>query len=148
MAALPPIIMSYADLYNDPANNPFGTSPDDRALGYASIFAFLRVNDRPPSANELEKEMLTEFHEPIGVIGTLVEDGTHESGILKCVHALQVYPGQPGKPSPDRSRAFAYVDDVDGIDITTIALDEDMYDRDQHRGFSHAPPRSLGRQPR
>ena len=129
MDATPTIALTNGEVFSDPSNNPFGTTDDERAQGYASIYAYWRVADRPPSAKDLALEMVTEFHEPIGVIGVMMEDAEHPSGVLKCLHALQVYPGQPGKPSTDRSKTFAYVEDVDGIDITTVKLDEDVFSR-------------------
>ena len=121
--AAPP--RSYAEFFSEPSNNPLGTDPTD---GYREIFTRWRVDNNPPSAAELHRDVLTDFDSTIGAVGYFVKDSHSGSGILKVAHGFRPFAGLPGRPSPHRGATFAYVGDVVAeTDIETFKVAEEQF---------------------
>jgi len=111
---------TYAALFGDPSNDPCGADP---VAGYTEIYQRWRVEDNPPSAEDLFTDVMTDFDSPIGAVGFFVEDNHSESGVLKVTHGFRRFAGLPGRATPNRGKAFGYVGDVvDGTDIATFEL--------------------------
>lgn len=53
----------------------------------------------------------------------------HQTGVLKVVHAPRKFTtgGVPGRATAAGGHVFAHCDDVEGVDINTIALDEQWF---------------------
>lgn len=121
-----PTILSYAELFGDPSQNPFEEPP---SLGetYQNLFtATWRSTNRALAVAEVERDILADFQDPIGSVGVFVQDGVNASGTLEILHGFHSHPGQPGRNDPDRFRTFAFAEDVLGIDILTIPFDRDV----------------------
>jgi hypothetical protein len=124
--AVPTNILTFADRYGDPAANPLGQSGEDICEAYRVIFAEYRSESAPLKVGELEEEILTDFISPIGAIGVMVAADGAKTGHLKILHGFARYPGQAGKPNPDRKTNFCYEGEVEGTDAYTIAFDRDQ----------------------
>ena len=95
----------------------------------------------PLSAAELHRELLADFQQPIGGIAVFVNDGVNETGCLRLLHSLSSYPGTPGVPSADRLKTFTYSDDVEGIDILSIAFEEAILNTTSQVNVAGSPER-------
>ena len=133
---------SYKALFSDPSNNPLGPA-DEAKQGYKEIFAHWRTTNNPPNADQVLKDAQLDFGAPIGVIGMFVPDGSSPTGVLCVAHGLQCYAGQPGKPSQSRGLTFAFVDEVDGIDIQSFALEETHLERTEEVRIPGTPERLM-----
>jgi hypothetical protein len=78
-----------------------------------------------PTTNEVHMDILAEFASLVGAIGVFVQGGGSPMGLLQVLHGVHNFPGLPGRPSADRRQTFAYLGEVVGIDVVTIAFDKD-----------------------
>ena len=117
---------TYEALFADPSLNPSG---DDPVAGYQEIYHRWRVDDNPPTAADVHRDVLTDFDATIGAVGYFVRDSHSGSGILKVAHGFRRFAGQPGRPNQNRGKSFAYVGDVvDGLDVATFEVDESQFE--------------------
>jgi hypothetical protein len=56
---------TYEQLFSDPAANPLGTNEAEIRSSYRVIYSEYRVDDSPPTVEELERAILADFVEPI-----------------------------------------------------------------------------------
>jgi hypothetical protein len=121
-------VLSYQEFFADPANNPFGSDEVDIKRGYQNVLTSWRSTNNPPSAAVLRRTTTLDFAQPVGAIGMFVDDGRTPGGVLRLMHGIMEYPGQPGRPSIDRSRLFGFVDDVTGMDIQSLRVTTEMFE--------------------
>jgi len=62
-------------------------------------------------------------------MGIFAEHPDSAGGVLKALHGLEKCPGGIGRSDPDRHSTFAYVGDVDGIDIQMVKFESDIFQR-------------------
>ena len=60
--------------------------------------------------------------EPADGIGMFQADPDCPIGVLRIVHGVLEHPGSYGRDDPYRGKVFCYLDDIDGLDITTVEL--------------------------
>ena len=125
--AIPVVHTSYQSLHSDQGNNPCGSGAD-AITGYRAACHHWRVQPAPPDADEVVESAPSDFQWTVGLIGMFVMDGSSPTGVLRTVHGLPKHPGLPGRPSPERGQVFGCAEDVAGIDIDTIALDETQFE--------------------
>jgi hypothetical protein len=97
MAALPPTVTTYGELYADPANNPFGREEESVAAYYTEVNEFWRATHSPLTVEALHQNILADFSRPIGSVGVFVYDDELGTGRLKLLHGLQLYPAPPDR---------------------------------------------------
>jgi hypothetical protein len=84
------------------------------------------VEDPPPTVEELEQEILTDFLEPIGTLGIMVADSESKTGHLKITHGYARYSSRAGHANIGRGATFCFEGEVDGTDAFTVAFDWDQ----------------------
>ena len=90
-------------------------------MGHAKIFELWRADNDPPTADEVHRDVLTDFDSMVGVVGHFVSDSHFMSGVLKVAHGFRRVAGLPGQPSPSRRETFACVGGaVEGPDVETF----------------------------
>eukprot|EP00536_Pseudo-nitzschia_multiseries_P019527 jgi/Psemu1/61180/gm1.61180_g len=90
--------------------SPFG-SEVERNASYATIFSYFTLAS-PPQV--LLGHLLNLFEsEAVGALGIFVAD---PQGLpcLRLVHGLRKYPGPLAQHSPNKNKAFGYLDDIEG----------------------------------
>jgi hypothetical protein len=65
---------TFRQLYSDPVVNFLGSTEAEIHVSYRVLYSHYRVDDSPPTVEELEGEILTDFVEPIGLVGFVVND--------------------------------------------------------------------------
>jgi hypothetical protein len=125
MAAITPA-RTFGALFRDPAANPLGTTDADLRAVYRVIYSQYRVEDSPPTVEELEQEILTDFLEPIGALGIMVADSESKTGHLKITHGHAHYSSRAGHANIDRGATFCFEGEVDGTGASTVAFDRDQ----------------------
>jgi hypothetical protein len=90
------------------------------------IYAQYRLEDSPPTVEELEQEILTDFLKPIGVLGIMVVDSESKTGHLKITHGFARYSSRAGQANLDRAATFCFEGEVDGTDASNVAFDRDQ----------------------
>jgi hypothetical protein len=113
-------------LFSDPSASPLGTNEDETRSSYRVICSEYRVDDSPPTVEELEREILADFVEPIGAVGVMVASEGSKTGILKLTHGHALYSSRTGCAHVDRGTIFCYEGDVDGTDAYTFAFDRNQ----------------------
>jgi hypothetical protein len=103
MAAITPAL-TFVALFRDPTANPLGTTDTDLRAAYRVIYSQYRVEDFPPTVEELEQEILTDFLEPIGALGIMVADSESKTGHLKITHGYARYSSRAGRANIDRGQ--------------------------------------------
>jgi hypothetical protein len=123
MASTRPHNLTYCELYSDLASNPFGTSEEDLEACTRAAYQVFRATGLPLADDVLLQNILADFSRPIGGLGIFVPDGSSPTGVLRIIHDIQLFPGLPGR-SRDRLKTFAFEGDVDGVDVATVAFDQ------------------------
>jgi hypothetical protein len=121
MAVPLPVTLTYGELYEDAALNPFGS---DTKAGYRAVFHSWRVETRPSTVERVLEDVVADFSRPIGGIRVFVKDDESAWGHLEVAHGIQPYHGIPGRHTQDRKIPFGFEGDVTGVDISTVALDK------------------------
>jgi hypothetical protein len=109
-------------LYTNSAANPLGGMESEIRALYRVIYSQYRVEISPPTGDELEREILTNFLEPIGEVGIMVVDLGSKTGWLNR-HAR--YSSRPRRSHADRGASLCFEGEVDGTDAYTVAFDND-----------------------
>jgi hypothetical protein len=117
---------TYEQLFSDPATNPLGTNEAEIRSSYRFIYSKYRVDDSPPMVEELEREILADFVEPIGAVGVMVASEGSKTSVLKLTHGNALYTSRPGRANVDRGTNFFYEGDVDGTDAYIFAFDRNQ----------------------
>jgi hypothetical protein len=120
--------LTFESRYGDPTGNPLGLTEDDIREAYRVVYAEWRVEDRPPTVQDLEYKILTDFVSPIGAVAVMVASSESATGKLVLLHGFTLYIGAPGRSNPDRRGHFCYEGDVLGQDIVAVALDRTQLD--------------------
>jgi hypothetical protein len=142
MAAITPSL-TFGELYRDPAVNPFGDNEAKAHSVYRVLYSEYRVSDSPPTVEELEREILTEFREPIGAIGIMVADAGSKTGRLKLTHGHASYTSRPGRAHVDRGATFCYEGELEGTDACTVAFDRNQLGLTPYINVAQMPDRHL-----
>jgi hypothetical protein len=124
MAVPLPVTLTYGELYEDDALNPFGS---ETKAGYRAVFHSWRVETRPQTVERVLGDLVSEFFRLIGGIGVFFKDDESASGHLEVAHGIQPYHGIPGRHIQDRKIPFGFEGDVTGVDIPTVALDKSQW---------------------
>jgi hypothetical protein len=124
MAAITPT-RTFGALFRDPAANHLGTTNTDLRAAYRLIYSHYRVEDSPPTVEELEQEILTDFLEPVGALGIMVVDLESKTNHLKITHGHARYSSRAGHANIDRGATFCFEGEVYGTDASTVAFDRD-----------------------
>jgi hypothetical protein len=122
MAAITPAL-TFGALFRDTATNPPGTTDTDLRAAYRVIYSQYRVEDSPPTVEELEQEILTDLLEPIGALGIMVADSESRTSHLKITHGYARYSSRAGHTNIDRGATFYFEGEVDGTDASTVEFD-------------------------
>eukprot|EP00536_Pseudo-nitzschia_multiseries_P019409 jgi/Psemu1/60623/gm1.60623_g len=102
--------------------SPFG-SAGERNMAYATIFSYFTLAS-PPQV--LLGHLLNLFEsEAVGALGIFVADS---KGLpcLRLVHGLRKYPGPLAQHSPNKNKAFGYLDDNEGAAGELVLVDAAM----------------------
>eukprot|EP00536_Pseudo-nitzschia_multiseries_P014695 jgi/Psemu1/39784/gm1.39784_g len=102
--------------------SPFG-SAGERNMAYATIFSYFTLAS-PPQV--LLGHLLNLFKsEAVGTLGIFVADS---KGLpcLRLVHGLRKYPGPLAQHSPNKNKAFGYLDDNEGEAGELVLVDAAM----------------------
>jgi hypothetical protein len=122
MAAITPIL-AFGQLYRDPGVDPLGLTESEIRASYCFIYSQYRVEDSPPTVEELENEILTDFLAPIGALGIMVAAPGSKTGRIKLNHGHARYSIRPGRADVDRGASFCFEGELDGTDAYTVAFD-------------------------
>jgi hypothetical protein len=117
------IIMTFEQQYDDVSANPLGKTDEEIQEDYWVIYSTWRLEDTPPTIEELEDEILTDFIAPIGASGVMVAAEGSKTGQRKLTHGYERYPGVPGKAHQDRRTDFA-LEGGAWQDTYTFAMDK------------------------
>ena len=129
--------LRYADLFADPAANPFGADTSRRHSAYAGIYRRFASHPTPLSVNKVLGEVLNLFK---------------ESSVprLRVIHGIRKYPGNLLTPSRNANKLFGYLNDVvsgrgELVQVTTsmftlIPNRRRVYTPLHHRLFLEAHP--------
>jgi hypothetical protein len=120
--------LTFESRYGDPVGNPLGLTEDDIREAYRVVYVEWWVEDCPPTVQDLEDEILTDFVSPIGAVAVMVASSESATGKLVLLHGFARYIGAPGRSNSDRQGHFCYEGDVSGQDIVTVALDRRQLD--------------------
>jgi hypothetical protein len=142
MATITPSL-TFGELYRDPAINPFGDNEAEAHSAYRVLYSEYRVSDSPPTVEELEREILTDFREPIGAIGIMVAGAGSKSGRLKLTHGHASYTIRPGRGHVDRGATFCYEGELEGTDACTVAFDRNQLGMTPYINVAQMPDRHL-----
>eukprot|EP00536_Pseudo-nitzschia_multiseries_P012646 jgi/Psemu1/32737/gm1.32737_g len=102
--------------------SPFGSSAE-RNKAYATIFSYFTLASLP---QVLLEHLLNLFEaEAVGALGIFVAD---PQGLpcLRLVHGLRKYPGPLAQHSPNKNKAFGYLDDIEGEAGELVLMDSAM----------------------
>ena len=111
----------YRSLFSDPDTCPLGAG-EDLKIGIANAMTFWDTTIDTTPEDELLVAATHLLSEPAGGIGIFQSDPNCPSGILRIVHGVMIYPGSYNRIDPLRGKAYGYLDDVDGQDVTTVEL--------------------------
>jgi hypothetical protein len=87
----------------------------------AALYETFRATNVPLLAEELLRNILSDFSRSVGAVCVFVRVGSSRSGRLELLHSIPPYPGEPGR-SQDRLDTFANLGDAVGTDTTTAAF--------------------------
>jgi hypothetical protein len=76
--------------------------------------------------NDIEDDIISDFSRPIGGVDIFVENKRSPTGVLQVMHGFEKFPGVPGKTGRERKQLICYVGDVAGVDLQTVAFDEEQ----------------------
>jgi hypothetical protein len=119
--------LTFGQLYADPSSNPLGTTEEEARESYRVIYSAWRIDDSPPTDDDLEDGILPDFIAPIGAITIMVAEEGMKTRRVKVTHCYERYPGLPGKAHPDRRANFAFEGDADGTDAYIFAVDKNQW---------------------
>jgi hypothetical protein len=128
MATIHPTALTYSELFNEPANNPFGQDIGKQERCIASMYLNWRTNADAPDPDEVQEDLLLDFTRLVGGVVAFVRDTSSPAGILKVLHGFQRFPGVPGKTDQERKQVFCYEGEVTGVDMVTVSFDEEQLD--------------------
>jgi hypothetical protein len=134
---------TFGQLFSDPAANPLGTTEAEVRASYRFIYSEYRVEDSPPTAEALEKEILADFLEPIGAVAIMVASEGSNTGVLNLNHGHALYSSRPGKVHVNRGTSFCYEGGVDGTDAYTVAFDAGQLGMTPYVNVPRTPDRHL-----
>eukprot|EP00536_Pseudo-nitzschia_multiseries_P019462 jgi/Psemu1/60820/gm1.60820_g len=102
--------------------SPFGSTAE-RNKAYATIFSYFTLAS-PPQV--LLEHLLNLFEaEAVGALGIFVAD-SQGLPCLRLVHGLRKYPGPLAQHSPNKNKAFGYLDDNEGEAGELVLVDSAM----------------------
>eukprot|EP00536_Pseudo-nitzschia_multiseries_P001333 jgi/Psemu1/3095/gm1.3095_g len=102
--------------------SPFGSSAE-RNKAYATIFGYFTLASTPQA---LLEQLLNLFEaEAVGALGIFVADA-QGMPCLRLVHGLRKYPGPLTQHSPNKNKAFGYLDDIEGEAGELVLVDSAM----------------------
>eukprot|EP00536_Pseudo-nitzschia_multiseries_P006129 jgi/Psemu1/14529/gm1.14529_g len=91
---------------------------------YATIFSYFTLASPPPQV--LLEHLLNLFKaEAVGALGIFVAD-SQGLPCLRLVHGLRKYPGPLAQHSPNKNKAFGYLDDIEGEAGELVLVDSAM----------------------
>jgi hypothetical protein len=102
MATIHPTALTYSELFNEPANNPFGQDIGKQERCIASMYLNWRTNADAPDPDEVQEDLLLDFTRLVGGVVAFVRDTSSPAGILKVLHGFQRFPGVSGKTDQER----------------------------------------------
>jgi hypothetical protein len=97
---------TFGQMYIDPTENTLGTTEAEILALYRVIYSQYLVDGSPPTSEELEKDLLPHFLEPIGSVGIIVADSGSKTGCLRLNHCHDRYSSRPGRAHTDRGASF------------------------------------------
>jgi hypothetical protein len=126
MATIRPISLTYCELFAEAASDPFGSEEEEAAACIAAVYLNWRTTSDPPDVEEVEDDIISDFSRPIGGIGMFVQHERTATRVFEVLHGFQKFPGVPGKTGRESKQLFCYVGDVLGVDLHTVAFDEEQ----------------------
>ena len=109
---------SFQSLFSDPNTCPLGTG-DELKEGIAYAYRVWDTTTTASTPEDIVNDTLCTLSEPAGGIGMFQSDTNCPSGCLRLLHGVHKYPGCYGREDPYKGKVFGYLDDIDGLDITT-----------------------------
>jgi hypothetical protein len=97
-------------------------------MHHISMYLTWRTNANAPDPDEVQEDLLLDFTRLVGGVVAFVRDTSSPAGILKVLHGFQRFPGVPGKMDQERKQVFCYEGEVTGVDMVTVAFDEEQLD--------------------
>jgi hypothetical protein len=76
--------------------------------------------------DDLLDDPVLDFSLTIGWVGIFVESDHSPTGTLEVLHGFNHFPVVPGKTDRERKKVFSYVGDTIGVDLRTVAFDEEQ----------------------
>eukprot|EP00536_Pseudo-nitzschia_multiseries_P014494 jgi/Psemu1/38916/gm1.38916_g len=114
-------MLTYSEYFRT-TPSPFGSTAE-RNKAYATIFSYFTLAS-PPQV--LLEHLLNLFEaEAVGALGIFVAD-SQGLPCLRLVHGLQKYPGPLAQHSPNKNKAFGYLDDNEGEAGELVLVDSAM----------------------
>jgi hypothetical protein len=117
--------LNYRELYGEPTNNHAGTLVVEQAECLRVVYELWRATGSPCTVEALYQNMLADFSRTIDGIGVFIPDGDSASDVLWILHTVHSNPGTPGV-SRYWMKTFCFEGDVSGVDISTVAFDENQ----------------------
>jgi hypothetical protein len=87
MASTHHSLLSYKELYGEPANNPFGIVEAKQVRYYRAVYDTWRAKGVPLTVGKLHQNIMVDLSRPIGGIGVFVADKESASGTLQVHHS-------------------------------------------------------------
>jgi hypothetical protein len=116
--------LTYCELFAELATTPFGSEVDRTTARFAAVYLNWRTTGDAPDVDE--DDIISDFSRPIGGVGMLAENERSPTGVLVVLHGFEKFPGVPGKTGMERNQLFCYVGDVTGVDLQTVAFNEEQ----------------------
>eukprot|EP00536_Pseudo-nitzschia_multiseries_P005055 jgi/Psemu1/11624/gm1.11624_g len=114
-------MLTYSEYFRT-TPSPFGSTAE-RDKAYSTIFSYFTL-DSPPQV--LLEHLLNLFEaEAVGALGIFVAD-SQGLPCLRLVHGLRKYPGPLAQHSPNKNKAFGYLDDNEGEAGELVLVDSAM----------------------
>jgi hypothetical protein len=128
MATIPPTALTYGELFSEPTNDPFGQDSGKQAKCIAAVYLNWRTNADAPDPDEVQDDLMLDFTGLVGGVVAFVEDSRSPTGVLKVLHGFQRFVGIPGRTDKERKQVLCYEGGVTGVDLATVAFDEEQLD--------------------
>eukprot|EP00536_Pseudo-nitzschia_multiseries_P016057 jgi/Psemu1/44760/gm1.44760_g len=114
-------MLTYSEYFRT-TPSPFGSTAE-RDKAYSTIFSYFTLAS-PPQV--LLEHLLNLFEaEAVGALGIFVAD-SQGLPCLRLVHGLRKYPGPLAQHSPNKNKAFGYLDDNEGEAGELVLVDAAM----------------------
>jgi hypothetical protein len=120
--------LTFMEFYSDPGQDPSGTDEDKEATWVVAVYLSWRATGDAPDVDEVLEDIMVYFTSPIGGVGFFFQFTRSIMSTLQVAHGFQSFPGLPGRTDRERRQVFCFVGDVMGVDVTTVAFDEDQVD--------------------